>query len=30
MLVQPLGERLGEAVGERLEQDVAIIVMRRP
>ena len=30
MLVQPLGEGLGEAVGERLQQDVRIIVMVAP
>ena len=27
MVVQPLGEGLGEAVGERLQQDVRIIVI---
>src|SRR3546814_10770276 len=27
MLVQPLGERFGEAIGERLQQDVRIIVL---
>ena len=28
MLVEPFGERLGKAVGERFQQDVVIIVMR--
>src|SRR3546814_10369898 len=27
MLVQPLGERFGETIGERLQQDVRIIVL---
>ena len=30
MLVQALGEGFGEAVGQRLQQDVGIIVVRRP
>ena len=29
ILVQPLGKGLGQAVGERFQQDVVIIVMRR-